>query len=131
MDSDRKQDPKFVCIDAVSETKRDVIRDRTVMEADYKPFLTNRAMSYHPDSVFFAADMNLYPGVDSLLQFDYYMHSLRARRRRSSWFKPHSTEDEAAIIEIMGYNKTRAREAARVLSDDQLQKLKELTKRQL
>lgn len=110
----------FAFVDAVSYSKQNLIREGKEIESDYNPFLTNRAFSYHPDTVLYASEMNQYPRLDSLMQFEFYLHSLRPSKRFAKWHKPILNEDEEIVMTCLGINRKQAREALRILSKEEL-----------
>lgn len=128
MSDDKKRDRPFAYVDAVSETKRDVIGSGELPESGYKPFIANRALSYHADAVLYANDMNMGSHLPARMQFDYYLEALRPRRRFSRWYKPEVDEAVEALSLACNYSKKRAREAVRVLRDDQIEYFNEITR---
>ena len=48
----------FDFLDAISSTKEDIIRDGDAEERDYNAYVINRSLSYFPDSIFDAQEMN-------------------------------------------------------------------------
>jgi hypothetical protein len=113
----------FDYITAVSFTK-----DHSLIEENpegYKPFLTNRALSYFVDSIFDAQEMNLRPGIPNEWAFDYFINSLPKRKRFSKWAKPIANEDVEAVMEYFGYSQDRAIQAISVLSKEQIAMIKE------
>lgn len=116
----------FAYVDAVSESKRDVVREDGLPVSGYSPYLTNRSLSYHADAVLYANDMNCMPWLDPMAQYDYYMNSLRPRRRRSRWHKVRGSEDEDLLSELYGLSRARAREALALLSDDVVMEMRKL-----
>ena len=113
----------FEFVTAISETKKDLMRNGSARESDYVPFLVNRALSYHADAVLYANDMNCMPTMPKVMQHDYLMESLRPRRRFSKWYKPDSSLAEEVVSAEYGYSRARAREALAVLRDDQIKQL--------
>ena len=53
------------------------------------PFLINKSLSYHQDSVFFTNEMNCRHGLDHRLQYVFFLNTLRKRQRFSKWSKPY------------------------------------------
>ena len=53
----KKTNP-FDFVKSVSNTKKDIMVD-DIEEKQYTPFLTNKALSYHQDAVYFANEMNI------------------------------------------------------------------------
>ena len=88
-------------------------------EGDYIPFLTNKAFSYYPDTIFYANEMNTHFDLDKKLQHDYYLNAIRKSKRFSKWHKKSETA-ENYVCQYYQCNKTRAKEYLKVLNHDQL-----------
>ena len=94
------------------------------MEKQYSPFLVNRALSYFVDTILYANEMNCANHVDSKLQNDYYLNSVRVSKRFSKWAKP---VEDSVIDTIQEYYKVsyvRALEISKVLTTEQLNLIK-------
>jgi hypothetical protein len=114
----------FDFITAVSDTKRELIRDSENPEACaklYSPFMTNKALSFHVSSIIDANIMNECGHVDPQLQFDYLLNSVRKEKRFSKWFTPEANEDLDLISEHYQCNKRRAEEILSILTKDQIE----------
>ena len=97
-----------------------------VAEKDYSPFLVNRSLSYFMDTVMVANEMNINHHIDSRLQFDFLINSVRKRKRFSKWHKATATSDDVNVIkQIYNYNDHRAYEALKLLSRGQINALRE------
>ena len=113
----------FVYVDSVSHTKKNLMRgteNDDLSEKGYSPFLTNRSLSYHQDSVLYANEMNLRPQLDSKQQYEYLLNTLRKRKRFAKWKKQKPDATVEMIMEYFGYGRAKAEQAMRVLTDDQL-----------
>ena len=112
---------------AVSHTKKDLMRgtanDR-LAERDYNAFLTNRALSYHQDTVYFANEMNRRHHLDNLLQFDFLLNIIRPKKRFAKWAKKDNDGDVLLVKEYYGYNDSKARQALAILTDEQLSSIR-------
>lgn len=94
-------------------------------EKSYSPFMVNRALSYHRDTVLWANEMNQYPNLDKKLQADFLLNTVRAYKRPySKWHKKAQSSDLETIKEYYGYNDAKAVEALKILSDDQIALMK-------
>lgn len=93
-------------------------------EKDYNSYFTNKSLSYHPDAIMYVSEMNVAHHIDNQLQVDYYINTLRPRKRFAKWAKPVKSEDLAAVCEYYGINHARALEVLTVLTPDQLAELK-------
>jgi hypothetical protein len=87
--------------------------------------MVNRGLSYFPDTLFYANEMNMLAHLDSLLQFDYFLNSVRPRKRFSKWSKRREDSDLEAVKEYFGYGYKKAQQALTVLSTRQLEQIKE------
>lgn len=110
----------FDFVEAVSFTKEDIIRDGDAEERDYNAFIINRSLSYFPNSVFDAQEMNREYMLDPIMQFDYLRLSLRKRKRMSPWAKKINTDDINTVSQAFNMNINKSREALRALSDQEL-----------
>ena len=95
-------------------------------EKSYSPFMVNRALSYHRDTALLANQMNLYPSTDKKLQYDFLLNIVRASKRPySKWYKKAKSSDLETVKEYYGYSDSKAVEALKVLSEDQIAVMKE------
>ncbi len=94
-------------------------------DAGYNPFLINRALSYHFDCILHANAMNMVHALDKEMQFDYYINSIRSKKRSfKRWHKRPKEEAVAAVMEYYKYSRIKAEEALNVLSNDQIDEIK-------
>lgn len=114
----------FRFLNAINNSKENLIVD-DYTENEYIPFLNNRGLSYFPDTVLYANDMNIYNQIDKKLQFEYLLYSISKRKRYSKWYKSEPNENIDFISEVYSCNKTRAKEILSLLTDDQIAMLKE------
>lgn len=117
----------FDFMGAVSETKKDIVKDDPHVLRDYPAYVVNRGFGYFPDTVLYANEMNQYPDIPVKAQYYYYMNSLRKRQRRSKWFKLEPDADIKTIREVYQVNSDVAKQYLRVLTEENLQTLRELT----
>lgn len=116
----------FDYITAISSNK-DIIRtsdNPELAEKQYPAFMTNRGLSYFPDTILHANEMNMMSHLDSLLQNDYLLNSIRPRKRFSKWAKKRENSDIEAIKEYYGFGYSKAVQACNVLSSQQINDIK-------
>lgn len=117
----------FDYVNEILQGKKQLMVDAET-EAAYAPFLINRALSYHKDCIMYANEMNRRHFVDKKVQFDYFINTVRSKKRPfNKWVKPEKSEDLECIKKYYGLSNSKAREALRLLTDEQIQKLKEKT----
>lgn len=97
-------------------------------EKEYIPFLVNRALSYHYDCILFANEMNRRHFLDKKLQHDFFINTIRSKKRPYvKWGKSEKEDDIEYIKKAYGLSDSKAIEALRLLSSEDIQKLKEKT----
>lgn len=117
----------FAYLNAINTTKVDLMtgsEDDEQEEKEYVPFVVNRSLSYFPDTVLYANEMNLLPNLDKKLQFHYLINSIRPRKRYSKWVKKLEDNDLSAVMEYYECNARKAETALRLLSPDQIEQIK-------
>ncbi len=116
-------DNPFIYIDSVSYTKKNLMRGSNnddLAEKGYKPFLANKALSYHQDAILYANELNRRPQLDNKLQYEFLLNSLRKRKRYAKWQKKVDDVSLELIMEYYGYGRAEALHALKVLTDEQL-----------
>lgn len=108
----------FQFLDSINWTKEDILDPEA--ENEYKPFIINRSLSYHPDAIFQANDMNERSSLDGTLQYAYFINSLSKRKRFAKWVKPFSDENVTAVMEYFQIGRLKALEALKILSEEQV-----------
>tara|TARA_A100001515_G_scaffold57758_1_gene45575 strand:+ start:100 stop:492 length:393 start_codon:yes stop_codon:yes gene_type:complete len=117
-----KRNP-FDFVKSVSYDKKDLMVDE-VEEKAYQPFLINKALSYHQDSVFLTNEMNVRHGVDNRLQYQFFLNTLRKRQRFSKWQKPYVSKKLDTVKEYYQISTREAKDYVEILSDKQIRELK-------
>ena len=116
-------DSIFDYVNSITHNKKDLMRgtdNDELAEKNYNPFITNRALSYHIDTVLYANEMNLRSHVDNLLQHDYLINSIRPGKRFSKWAKPVNNAELEDVMEFYGYGREKALQALKLLTPDQI-----------
>lgn len=88
-------------------------------EKGYQPFLVNRSMSYHYDTVMLANMVNQWAHVDNRPQYEFYKNTVKPKKRFGKWQKPETTDLINIITEQYNCNKQVAEQYASLLSDEQ------------
>ena len=94
-------------------------------EKNYPPFVINKCMSHHIDTVMYANEMNQYPNLDKKLQYDFFINTVRSRKRFSPWGKKETVKDLDLVKKYYGYSSDKAIQALRILTPKQLNYIKE------
>ena len=111
-------------IPSILQTKKNVLQDEIDVK-DYTPFVVNRALSYHMDCILYANEMNLYPELEKDLQYQYLLNTIRSMKRKfQPWQKASADKDLECVKEYFGYSNQKAKEALRILNDEQIAEIK-------
>ena len=114
-------------IPSILQTKKSVIRDE-IDAKDYVPFVVNRALSYHMDCVLYVNQINLHPHLDKDLQYSYFLNTIRSMKRKfQPWQKSETDKNIECVKQYFGYSNAKAKEALRILNDDQIAEIKRKT----
>ena len=117
----------FDYVNQILQGKKQLIVD-DVSESEYVPFLVNRSLSYQIDCVSYANEMNRRSFIDKKLQNDFLLNTIRSKKRPFvKWAKSDKSEDIQCIKTVYGFSDTKALEALRLLTNEQIQQLKEKT----
>jgi hypothetical protein len=110
-------------LNSINYSKKNLMAD-TDAEKAYAPYVVNRCLSYFPDTLLHANEMNRLNFLDKKVQYDYYLRSIRSRKRFSKWFKREESKDIELIKQYFGYSDKKAREVLSVLSKDDIKNIK-------
>ena len=115
----KKASSPFGFAKSICDTKENLMVDDW-SEKQYSPYIVNKHLSYGSDTVTAANEMNARPHIDHKLQYDFLKSIIRKKRRFNKWLKPEQEENMELVQEYFGYSKTKALDALRILSDDDL-----------
>ena len=110
----------FEFIKSISSSKKDIMEN----EKDYNAFMINRGLSYFPDTVIYANEMNKFHHLDSRLQYSFLINIVRKRNRFSKWNKSIESENINAIKRYYDYSNEKARDVLPLLSNENLNTIK-------
>jgi hypothetical protein len=99
-------------------------------ESDYVPFFINRALSFYPDTILHANNMNRYSNLNKTDQYKYYVYGTAKRNRYTPWAKFNPSKKLELIKKYSGLSYTRAKEILPLINDSLLLEIeKEMEKR--
>tara|TARA_Y100001937_G_scaffold42319_1_gene59968 strand:+ start:3566 stop:3814 length:249 start_codon:yes stop_codon:yes gene_type:complete len=68
----------------------------------------------------FSNEMNKYNFLPKKLQYDFYLNSLRKKKRFSPWLRQDKIKDLDYVKRYYGYSNEKAKQALRILTQEQL-----------
>jgi len=101
-----------------------------LMDADeeaveqYPPYIINRCLSGFMDTVLYANEMNMASHLDNKMQYDFFINSIRKRKRFSPWLKNNLLTDLEIVKQYYGYSNEKAKTALGLLTKEQLNFIK-------
>ena len=90
----------------------------------YPHFIVNKCLAPFPDTCMLVNEINQLPHIDKKLQFDFFINSIRPRKRFTPWLKANKLENLEYVKEFYGYNNEKARAALDILNDEQISAIK-------
>ena len=114
----------FDFVKAISYSKKDIMID-DLIEEEYNSFIINRALSYYPDTILYANEMNKNHHLDGRLQFDFFINIIKKRKRFSPWLKASEIENLDVIKEYYGYSNEKAKSVLSLFNNKQIENLKQ------
>lgn len=113
---------------SILQTKKNVFIDEDY--TDYKPFIVNRALSYHLDCIPYVAEMSMLSHLDKDIQYQYLINTIRSYKRPyRKWQKMETIEHLECVKTYFGYSDQKAREALRILNKEQLDEIRRKTEK--
>ena len=111
-------------LNAINVNKEPLLDEsETYSKQSYPPFVVTRCLSYFPDTLFAANEVNIRPHMDSKMHFDFLRGAVRPRKRFSKWLKREEDERVVALVEYYGFSSRKAREALTVLTEEQISEI--------
>jgi hypothetical protein len=101
--------------------------DPSSPDKSYVPFIINRGLSYFPDTVLFANEMNRQSHLPHKMQYDFLRDVVNPRKRFSKWAKKTSLGDDVKLIQKKyNYSRAKAEVVYSLFSEEELIKLRKL-----
>lgn len=113
----------FDFVKSINDTKESLITDDW-SEDQYNAFIVNKALSFTPDTIIYANEMNSRPHLEKVLQYQFLINIVRKKKRFSKWIKKEKIEAIDIIKEYYGYNTDKARQVVSILSKEQIDDIK-------
>ena len=113
-------------LNAINTSKEKLLdSDDIAWEKKYSPYIINRCLSMHYDCIAAANEMNGYHFLDKKVQFNFYINSIRKKKRfGGKWLSQSKITDMEYVKEYYGYSNEKAKEALTILSKEQIELIK-------
>ena len=117
----------FDFLNSINTNKKNLM-EGTDEEKQYVPFVVNRTLSYFQDTVSLANAMNIHHHIDNRLQYDFFINIVRPKKRFSPWLRKEKLDTLELIKNYYHYNDEKARSALKLLSEEQIEFIKQRMK---
>ena len=108
-------------LNSINFNKHNLIEGDEEAISSYPPYIINRCLSGHLDTVLFANEMNKYSNIDKDMQYSFFLYTLRKRKRFSPWLKKEQVDDLDLVKKHYGYSNEKAKVAVSLLTKTQLE----------
>lgn len=107
-------------MNSINYKKNNLIDEDPDLEKSYPPYIINRCLSGHIDAIMLANEMNLNGHLDKKLQYDFFLNTLRSKKRFSPWIRKDELKTLESIKSYYGYSNEKARQVLSILTEDQI-----------
>jgi hypothetical protein len=97
-----------------------------IAENQYNSFIINRGLSYFPDTVFFANEINLNSHLPARLEYDFLINTIKKKKRFSKWHKKHNDSNVETIKQYYGYSNAKAEQVIGLFNAPALAEMKRI-----
>jgi|TARA_R100001443_G_scaffold35856_1_gene49678 hypothetical protein len=94
-------------------------------EKKYPPYIINKGLSYFPDTVMYANEMNRLHHATKHMQFSFLLNTIRPKKRFSKWLKASKLSNLDVVKQYYGYSNEKAKQALELLTKKQIEYIKE------
>lgn len=115
----------FDFLNAINETKKDLIKEDPSNEKEYSAWMVNRGLSFFPDTVMYANEMNQRHYAPVKWQFNFLLNSIPRKKRFSKWFKREEEKNLRLVMDCYGYSSEKAKQVLGILTPEQLKTIEE------
>ena len=107
-------------LNSINQTKKNLIDEDPLVEKQYPAYIVNRCLSGHLDAIMFVNEMNQYHFLDKKMQYDFYLNTLRTKKRFSPWLRKDTIKDIDHVKRYYGYSNEKAKQALTLLTKEQI-----------
>jgi hypothetical protein len=117
-------------LNAINHKKEDLMAgDDLFWEKKYPTYIVNKALSSFPECLLYANEMNKMHHLDKKLQFQFFLNSIRPKKRFSKWLRSSKIKNLEYVKEYYGYSNEKAKQALEILNNDQLEEIRTIISR--
>ena len=112
-------------LNSINLTKENLMEtDDPMWEKKYSPFIINKCVAPFNDTIMLVNEMNQRHHLDSKLQYEFLLNTIRPKKRYAPWVKADKLKNLEYVKEYYGYSNEKAKQALSILNDDQITTIK-------
>jgi len=119
MTKSKKLSP-FDFLNSINHSKINLIDENCDNTKYYNSYMINRSLSYFPDTVIIANEMNRLHHIESKMQNDFLINIIRKKKRFSKWDKSSTSDNFQAVKEYFSYSNSKTKQIMSLLSQDEI-----------
>jgi hypothetical protein len=110
---------------SINETKENLMdSDDPMWEKKYSPYIINKCLAPFNDTIMLVNEMNQRHHLDTKLQYDFLLNTIRSKKRYAPWVKADKLKDLEYVKEYFGYSNAKAKAALQILDNEQITTIK-------
>lgn len=113
----------FDYINSINFSKKNIMEEDG-SEKEYIPYIVNKTLSYFSDTIMHSNELNIRPLIPKKYQYEYYLKTVRSRKRFSKWLKKTDQPDIEIIKKYYNISSKKALEYLSILTKQQIKQLK-------
>ena len=111
-------------LNAINHEKVDLMdTEDEFWEKKYPAYIVNKALGSFADTILYVNEMNKMHHLDKRLQFQFFLNSIGRKKRFAKWLRSSKIKNLDIIKEYYGYNNEKARQALKILNNEQIEKI--------
>lgn len=115
----------FDFVTSISFSKENLFMEDDSTDKFYNAYIVNRALSFSPDMVLFANEMNQHNQIPVKNQWEFLSSSIRKKKRYDKWVKAEKESETLTLIKTYyNYSNEKAKQVLPIITDDHVEYMK-------
>ena len=111
-------------LNSINMTKKNLIDEDSSIEKEYPPYIINRCLSGHIDTIMLVNELNMYSSLPKKLQYDFLINIVRKKKRFSPWIRQDKIKELDYVKRYYGYSNEKAKQSLKILTKEQINFIK-------
>jgi len=112
-------------LNSLNVTKENLMdSDDPMWEKKYSPYIINKCLAPFNDTIMLVNEINMRHHLDTKLQYDFLLNTIRSKKRYAPWVKADKLKDLEYVKEYFGYSNAKAKAALQILDNEQITTIK-------